>query len=86
MIIYQNILAILGTFSNLQKYFMKNFTPMREFPELLLLNFLAKFVTEKKSNKLALALLYVYGSWKKLGTMHVTSRTGIISAIYKKDD
>ena len=38
------------------------------------------------SNKLAPILLDVYGSWGKLGTIGITSRTVIISAIYKKDD
>ena len=38
------------------------------------------------SNELAPILLDVYDSWGKLGTMGVTSRTGIISAIYKKVD
>ena len=36
------------------------------------------------SNKLALVILDVYDSCRKLGTISVTSRTGIISAIYKK--
>ena len=31
-------------------------------------------------------LLDVYDSWGKLGTISVTSRTGIISATYKKGD
>ena len=35
---------------------------------------------------LAPALLDVYDTWEKLGTMGVTSRTGIISVIYKKGD
>ena len=35
------------------------------------------------SNELAPVLLDVYYSWRKLGTVSVTSRTGIISAIYK---
>ena len=38
------------------------------------------------SNELAPALLDVYDSWGKLGTMGVTSRTGIISVKYKKGD
>ena len=38
------------------------------------------------SNELAPVLLDVYGSWRKLGTINVTSRTGIISAPYKKGD
>ena len=46
MIINQNILAILKAFLNLQKKIMKNSTPS-ELPQLLL-NFLAKFLTEKK--------------------------------------
>ena len=36
------------------------------------------------SNELASILLDFYDSWGKLGTMGVTSRTGIILAIYKK--
>ena len=47
MIINQNILAILRGFLNLQKKFMKNSTPSK-LPQLLLLNFLAKFLTERK--------------------------------------
>ena len=35
-------------------------------------------------NELALVLSYIYVSSGKLGTMSVTSRTGIISALYKK--
>ena len=38
------------------------------------------------SNELPPALLDVYDFWEKLGTISVTSRTGIIPAIYKKDD
>ena len=48
MIINQNILAILRTFSNFQNKFMKSFTPSRQLPKLLLLNFFTKFVTERK--------------------------------------
>ena len=45
----QNILVILMTFSNLYKSFMRNFmVPSRQFPELPLLNVLAKFLTERK--------------------------------------
>ena len=38
------------------------------------------------SSELAPVLLDVYNSWGKLGTIGVTSRTGIISAIYKRGD
>ena len=38
------------------------------------------------SNELAPVLLDVYDSWGKLGTMGVTSRTGIISVKCKKGD
>ena len=38
------------------------------------------------SNELASLLLDVYDSWGKIGTMGVTSRTEIISIIYKKGD
>ena len=38
------------------------------------------------SNELVSVLLDVYESWGKLGTMGVTSRTKIISSIYKKGD
>ena len=48
MIINQNILAILRTFSNLQKNLMKNFAPKRQLPKPLPLNFSAKFLTERK--------------------------------------
>ena len=37
-------------------------------------------------NELAPVFLDVYDSWEKLGTMGVTSRTGILSVIYKKGD
>ena len=50
MIINQNILAILRTFLNLQNKFMKNSTP-NKLPQLLLLNFLAKFQTENIEKK-----------------------------------
>ena len=36
------------------------------------------------SNELALILLNVYESWRKLGTMGVTSRTGISMMFYMK--
>ena len=39
---------------------------------------------EHLPNELALVLSYIYDSSGKLGTMSVTSRTGIISALYKK--
>ena len=48
MIINQNVLAILGTFLNLKKKIMKYFTPRRQLPKLLLLNFLPKVLTERK--------------------------------------
>ena len=38
------------------------------------------------SNELVPVFSDVYDSWGKLGTMSVTFRTGIISAIYKKGD
>ena len=38
------------------------------------------------SNELAPVLLDVHDSWGKLGTLSVTSKTGIISAIYKIGD
>ena len=38
------------------------------------------------SNELAPLLLDAYDSWGKIGTMGVTSRTEIISVIYKKGD
>ena len=38
------------------------------------------------SNELAPVLLYVYDSWGNLGTIGVTSRTGILSVIYEKGD
>ena len=48
MIINQNVLAILRTFSNFQNKFMKIVTTRRQLPKLLLLNFFAKFETERK--------------------------------------
>ena len=48
MIINQNILAILRTFLNLQKT-LWNSTPS-ELPQLLLLNLLAKFISNKHFN------------------------------------
>ena len=38
------------------------------------------------SNELAPVLLYVYDSWGNLGTIGVTSRTGILSVMYEKGD
>ena len=38
------------------------------------------------SNELAHVLLDIYDSWGRLGTIIVTSRTGIISSTYKKVD
>ena len=38
------------------------------------------------SSELAPVVLDVYDSWRKLGTMFVTSGAGIISVIYKKID
>ena len=40
--------------------------------------------TSSPGNELAPVLLDVHDSWGKLGTITVTSRTGIISATYKK--
>ena len=36
------------------------------------------------SNELAPLILDAYDSWGKIGTLGVTSNTGIISAMYKK--
>ena len=47
MIVSQNILAILRTFSNLQKKKKKKLLPSKLL-QMLLLNFLAKFLTESK--------------------------------------
>ena len=38
------------------------------------------------SNEVAPILLDVYNSWKQIGTIGISSRTGIISVIYKKGD
>ena len=38
------------------------------------------------SNGIAPILLEVYNSWKQLGIISISSRTGIISVIYKKGD
>ena len=48
MIINENIAATVRVFLSLQKNFLKNFTPRRKVPKLLLLNFLAKFLKERK--------------------------------------
>ena len=84
MIINRNILAILRTSSNLQKAVMNNYTPSRQLSQLLLLNSLAKVLTERKylmnngltaefykhfSNELGPVFLDVYDSLGKLGTM-----------------
>ena len=37
-------------------------------------------------NEVGPGLLNVYDSWAKFGTIGVTSRTGIISATYRKGD
>ena len=50
MIKNQNILTVLRVFLILQKNFMKNSTP-NKLPQLLLLNFLAKFQTENIEKK-----------------------------------
>ena len=47
MMINQNILAIIRAFLNMQKKFMKNSTPS-QLPHPVLLNFLAKFLTDRK--------------------------------------
>ena len=126
MMINQNILAIIRAFLNMQKKFMKNSTPS-QLPQPVLLNFLAKFLTDRKyltntlivvrqkylqifikpinseannkspgndgltaefynyfSNELTPVLLDVYNSWGKLGTIGVTSRTGISPIFYIK--
>ena len=51
MIINQNILASVLTFSNLQKIYMKNFTPKRQLSKPPLLIFLAKFLIKRTSNE-----------------------------------
>ena len=48
MIINENIATILRMFLSLQKKIVKNFTPRRIVPKLLLLNFLAIFLIETK--------------------------------------
>ena len=73
MIINQNILLILRTFLNLKK--KKNKPPGKD-------GFKAELY-KHSPNELASVLLDVHGSWRKLNTMGVTYRTGIISAIYK---
>ena len=121
--------AILRTFLNLQRNFMKSFTP-KQTSTATTTEFLSKISKRKKishehfnlcereisldeiiksiasetnnkspgndgitaefykhlSNELAPVPFDVYDSWGKPGTMGVTSRTGIISAMYKKVD
>ena len=48
MIINQNFLATLLTFSNLQNISTKNFIPKRQLPKLSLINFSAKFLIGRK--------------------------------------
>ena len=43
------------------------------------MNYSLTFINNILSNN-----AYVYQSWENLGTFDVTSRTGVISAIYKK--
>ena len=75
----QNILAILVKFLNLQKKIYEN----NKSPG----NDTLKAVFYKHfSNELAPVLLDVYDSWGEIGTINVTSRTGIITATYKKVD
>ena len=50
MIINQNILAILGKFSNRQKKFVKNVMLRGQFPKLLQLNFFSKSPSKKKKS------------------------------------
>ena len=88
-------------FQRKKKNMMKKSTPSTQLPQLLQLNFLTNFLTERKylintgltaefyihfSKELALVLSDVCNSWEKLGTMSVTSRTKIIYVIYKKGD
>ena len=88
-------------FSKKKKNMRKKSTPSTQLPQLLQLNFLTNFLTERKylintgltaefyihfSKELALVLSDVCNSWEKLGTMSVTSRTKIIYVIYKKGD
>ena len=49
MIKNQNILATLMIFLSQTETFMKNFVQKRQHPKLPLLNFLLKFLTERKS-------------------------------------
>ena len=62
MIIKQNILTILRIFLNLKKKKkMKNFIS-RKVPQLLLLNFLARLITERKY----LMNTLIFARWKHL--------------------
>ena len=45
------------------------------------MNYLSMFINNILYND-----VYVCQSWENLGSMGVSSRTGVISAIYKKDD
>ena len=82
----QDILAVLRTFLNLQekiygKLYTKDTTSKAATTDGLKEVFYKHF-----SNELAPVLLNVYDSWGKLGTMDITSRTRIISSMYKKGD
>ena len=88
MIINQNILAILKTFSNLQKVFMKQFAPRRQLPKLLLLNFLAKFLTERKylmKNLTFVRRKYLYKITTSINsqTNESASNDGLTAEFYK---
>ena len=48
MIINQIILAIVKTFSNLKRSFMKKFTTRRQLSKLVILRFLGKFLKGRK--------------------------------------
>ena len=108
MIKHKKVLVTLIIFLSQRKPFMKNCTPKRKPPKLLLLLTLwAKFLTERKSqvNNSPLWGKYSseevtksinsqknnkfsgndgYESSEKLQTMGVSSRAGVISAIYQK--
>ena len=129
MIINQNILAILRTFSNLKKKHYEEFYTKETTSKAVTTVFISKIPNKKKisneqfklceanislddiiksinfqannkspgyglaaefhkyfSNELAPVFLDAYDSWRKFGTVSVTSRTGIISAKYKKGD
>ena len=82
--INQDILAVLRTFLNLQEKIYGKLYTKDTTSKAATTNGLKEVFYKHFSNELAPVLLNVYDSWGKLGTMDITSRTGIILPCIKK--